>query len=95
MEIEVDNTSLLFKDLSQKEEVWMSHGDHVSQLPEGFKLLAKTSNNLVASIACEAKKIYCVQFHPEVRHTVNGNKMISNFVFEICKAQSNWSMKIT
>ncbi len=93
MEIEVDNTSLLFKDLSQKEEVWMSHGDHVSQLPEGFKLLAKTSNNLVASIACEAKKIYCVQFHPEVRHTVNGNKMISNFVFEICKAQSNWSMK--
>lgn len=93
MEIEVDNTSLLFKDLSQKEEVWMSHGDHVSELPEGFKLLAKTSNNLVASIACEEKKIYCVQFHPEVRHTVNGNKMISNFVFEICKAQSNWSMK--
>ncbi len=93
MEIEVDNTSLLFKDLSQKEEVWMSHGDHVSELPKGFKLLAKTSNNLVASIACEEKKIYCVQFHPEVRHTVNGNKMISNFVFEICKAQSNWSMK--
>ena len=71
----------------------MSHGDHVAKIPQGFKLLAKSQNGLVASIANEEKKIYCVQFHPEVRHTVNGNKMLHNFVFEICYANNNWSMK--
>ena len=71
----------------------MSHGDHVAKIPQGFKLLAKSQNGLVASIANEEKKIYCVQFHPEVRHTVNGNKMLHNFVFEICHANNNWSMK--
>ena len=76
-----------------EEEVWMSHGDHVAKIPQGFKLLAKSQNGLVASIANEEKKIYCVQFHPEVRHTVNGNKMLHNFVFEICHANNNWSMK--
>ena len=73
--------------------IWMSHGDHVAKIPQGFKLLAKSQNGLVASIANEEKKIYCVQFHPEVRHTVNGNKMLHNFVFEICHANNNWSMK--
>lgn len=94
MNILIEDKSLLFKDLYDEEEVWMSHGDHVAKIPQGFKLLAKSQNGLVASIANEEKKIYCVQFHPEVRHTVNGNKMLHNFVFEICHANNNWSMKI-
>lgn len=93
MNILIEDKSLLFKDLYDEEEVWMSHGDHVAKIPQGFKLLAKSQNGLVASIANEEKKIYCVQFHPEVRHTVNGNKMLHNFVFEICHANNNWSMK--
>lgn len=93
MNILIEDKSLLFKDLSDEEEVWMSHGDHVAKIPQGFKLLAKSQNGLVASIVNEEKKIYCVQFHPEVRHTVNGNKMLHNFVFEICHANNNWSMK--
>lgn len=93
MDILIEAKSLLFKGLDSKEEVWMSHGDHVAVIPQGFKLLAKSQNGLVASIANEEKKIYCVQFHPEVRHTINGNKMLHNFVFEVCKAQNNWSMK--
>ena len=93
MNILIEDKSLLFKNLSDEEEVWMSHGDHVAKIPQGFKLLAKSQNGLVASIANEEKKIYCVQFHPEVRHTVNGNKMLHNFVFEICHANNNWSMK--
>lgn len=93
MNILIEDKSLLFKDLYDEEEVWMSHGDHIAKIPQGFKLLAKSQNGLVASIANEEKKIYCVQFHPEVRHTVNGNKMLHNFVFEICHANNNWSMK--
>lgn len=93
MNILIEDKSLLFKDLYDEEEAWMSHGDHVAKIPQGFKLLAKSQNGLVASIANEEKKIYCVQFHPEVRHTVNGNKMLHNFVFEICHANNNWSMK--
>ncbi len=93
MNILIEDKSLLFKDLYDEEEVWMSHGDYVAKIPQGFKLLAKSQNGLVASIANEEKKIYCVQFHPEVRHTVNGNKMLHNFVFEICHANNNWSMK--
>lgn len=93
MNILIEDKSLLFKDLYDEEEVWMSHGDHVAKIPQGFMLLAKSQNGLVASIANEEKKIYCVQFHPEVRHTVNGNKMLHNFVFEICHANNNWSMK--
>lgn len=93
MNILIEDKSLLFKDLYDEEEVWMSHGDHVAKIPQGFKLLAKSQNGLVASIANEEKKIYCVQFHPEVRHTVNGNKMLHNFVFEICHTNNNWSMK--
>lgn len=92
MPISMLTTSPLFKDLAQKEEVWMSHGDHVAVIPDGFELVAKSINGIVAAIQNEEKKIYCVQFHPEVRHTVNGNKMLKNFVFEVCHAKNNWSM---
>lgn len=82
----------LFKGLPKHQDVFMSHSDSVSKLPEGFSLAAESDNGIVASIFDEKRQIYCVQFHPEVRHSVYGNDIIKNFVFEICKAQNNWSM---
>jgi len=73
--------------------VWMSHGDHVSQPPLGFKVLAKSNNNIISIIANENKKIYGLQFHPEVHHTYLGNEIISNFVFKICKTEKNWILE--
>ncbi|MDC0057096.1 glutamine-hydrolyzing GMP synthase [Alphaproteobacteria bacterium] len=73
--------------------VWMSHGDHVSQPPQDFKILAKSNNNIISIIANEQKAIYGLQFHPEVHHTYLGKKIISNFVFKICKAKNNWILE--
>ena len=73
--------------------VWMSHGDHVSQIPRGFKVLAKSNNDIISIIANEKEKIFGLQFHPEVHHTYLGNKIISNFVFKICKAKNNWILE--
>jgi len=73
--------------------VWMSHGDHVSQTPRGFKVLAKSNNDIISIIANEKEKLFGLQFHPEVHHTYLGNKIISNFVFKICKAKNNWILE--
>ena len=73
--------------------VWMSHGDHVSKTPRGFKVLAKSNNDIISIIANEKEKIFGLQFHPEVHHTYLGNKIISNFVFKICKAKNNWILE--
>ena len=73
--------------------VWMSHGDHVSQIPRGFKVLAKSNNDIISIIANEKEKLFGLQFHPEVHHTYLGNKIISNFVFKICKAKNNWILE--
>jgi len=90
--IDVLNKSLLFKGLPQTQNVWMSHGDYVSKLPDGFELVAKSHAGLNAAIENTEKNIYAVQFHPEVRNSEYGLDIISNFVFEICKAKANWSM---
>ncbi len=74
-------------------KVWMSHADEVSKLPNGFMVLASTQNSKFAIIGNENKKLYGVQFHPEVTHTENGKKIISNFIFLICKLKRNWSVK--
>ena len=74
-------------------KVWMSHADEVSKLPNNFKVLASTQNSKFAIIGNEIKKFYGVQFHPEVTHTENGKKIISNFIFLICKLKRNWSVK--
>lgn len=92
MGISLAQDCLLYKGLPNTQEVFMSHGDSVSQLPEGFSLAATSDNGITASIFNEDKKIYCVQFHPEVRHTIYGNDIIKNFVFEICQAKNNWTM---
>ncbi len=73
--------------------VWMSHGDKVTQLPEGFIATAKTASAPYAAIADDARRIYGVQFHPEVAHTPDGAKLIANFVRHICGCHGNWSMQ--
>jgi GMP synthase (glutamine-hydrolysing) len=72
-------------------DVWMSHGDRVIELPEGFKLMASTPNAPIAGIADEARGFYGVQFHPEVTHTRQGQRILSRFVLEICGCAGRWT----
>lgn len=87
------NQSSILKDMSDKSIVWMSHTDFVSEKPEGFDIIQKTDSCPVAAIANENKKIYAVQYHPEVNHTVEGKILIKNFLYEICKADGDWTME--
>ena len=73
--------------------VWMSHGDKVTELPPGFKLMASTDSCPIAGMADEARRFYGVQFHPEVTHTVQGQAMLERFVLGICGAQPDWVMR--
>jgi GMP synthase (glutamine-hydrolysing) len=91
--IDITGTSALFKGLKKKETVWMSHGDKVISLPDGFSIIASSNNSDFAAIENKKKKIYGVQFHPEVYHTVNGKKVLKNFLFDICRFKGSWSMK--
>ena len=90
--IDIIKDSLLFDSLPKKQDVWMSHGDYVEILPNGFNLIAKSSSGLFASIEDSKRNMYAVQFHPEVRNSIYGLDIIKNFVFKICKAKDNWSM---
>ncbi len=92
-EIEVTGDCALFKGLPEKQTVWMSHGDQVTTLADGFSAIAASQTCPFAASANEEKKIYTLQFHPEVRHSEYGLDILRNFVFEICKAQNNWTMK--
>jgi GMP synthase (glutamine-hydrolysing) len=74
-------------------KVWMSHGDKVTELPPGFKLMASTDSCPIAGMADEARQFYAVQFHPEVTHTVQGRAMLERFVLDICGTQPNWIMR--
>ena len=91
-EIEIAAKSQFFKGLKNK-QVWMSHGDSVKKIPAGFVVIAKTKSAPYAVIADEKRKIYGVQFHPEVVHSVDGKKMIENFVINIAGCKSEWTMK--
>jgi len=77
----------------KKVKVWMSHADQVTKLPRNFDLIASSQNSKFAIIENKSKKFYGVQFHPEVTHTENGKRLISNFIFLICKIKKNWSSK--
>ena len=88
--------SLLTKNFFKKKEmvkVWMSHADQVSKLPKNFNLIASSRNSKFAIVENKIKRFYGVQFHPEVTHTENGKKLLSNFIFFICKVKKNWSSK--
>lgn len=92
-EIDIIATSSLVSELPKKQVVWMSHGDQVTQLPEGFVSNAMTEICPIVMMSNEKRNLYGIQFHPEVRHTEYGNDMIRKFVFDICKAQNNWTME--
>ncbi|KAK5115641.1 GMP synthase (glutamine-hydrolyzing) [Meristemomyces frigidus] len=83
----------LFEGLQDDMEVWMSHGDKLSHMPEGFLTLATTPNSPYAGIAHEEKEYYGIQFHPEVTHTPRGKEVIENFAVKICKAKQDWTME--
>ncbi|MBQ7422935.1 MAG: glutamine-hydrolyzing GMP synthase [Prevotella sp.] len=91
----VDTENPLFKGFEQHSQVWMSHGDSITAIPEGFKVIASTADVKYAAFANEvshfSKGVWAVQFHPEVFHTVQGTLLLKNFVVDICGSRQNWS----
>lgn len=92
IEVTVDRTSKLFTDVSEKTICWMSHNDYISQLAPGFRASAHTDNCPYAAMENPEKKLYATQFHPEVLHTREGQKMLANFVFNVCGCAGDWKM---
>lgn len=91
-EIELLQGSQLTEGLDPLQTVWMSHGYHVTKVPEGFTIDAKTASCPVVMMSHAASKMYAVQFHPEVRHSVHGIEMLQHFIFDICQVEATWSM---
>lgn len=85
-------SSLVFGDTPDHQKVWMSHRDSVSCVPQGFSVTSSTDTCPIASMECAAKKLYATQFHPEVRHTQYGQKLLSNFLFKVCHLEPSWTM---
>ena len=91
-EVEVTDRGLLLAGLDARETVWMSHGDHVTRLPAGFVPTAGTANAALVGMEDRRRGIYCIQFHPEVSHTVHGSTVLHNFLFKACGATGDWTM---
>ncbi len=87
----IDNSNPLLKGVAQNSQVWMSHGDTITSLPEGFKIIASTAKVAVAAYQAEDEKLWGVQFHPEVFHTVDGTQILKNFVVDICGGKQDWN----
>lgn len=90
-ELNVKSEDPLMKGLKEKEVVWMSHGDKLTAMPKGFETLAKTTSSEFAAVADKSRRIYGVQFHPEVAHTNCGKQLLKNFVIDICGAVRDWT----
>src|SRR4051812_48653492 len=92
-EVRVSEPDTMFDGFSEGEEfaAWMSHGDHIESPPDGFVTTASSNGNPVSAFRHETKPIFGVQFHPEVAHTPRGHEIISNFLFEACKAEPDWT----
>ena len=86
-----DAKNPLFKGISENSQVWMSHGDTITALPEGFTAIASTEKVKYAAFASESERVWGVQFHPEVYHTVQGTQLLRNFVVDICGSRQDWS----
>ncbi|KOS03482.1 MULTISPECIES: glutamine-hydrolyzing GMP synthase [Paenibacillus] len=92
-DVQFNQDARLAKGLDSRQTVWMSHGDHVTDMPTGFTLDAGTESAPIAAMSNLERNLYAVQFHPEVRHSVQGNEMISNFLYEVCGCEGNWTME--
>ncbi len=92
-ELTVDLPIPLFADLPKRLDVWMSHGDRIDVLPDGFHPVAHTDNSPIAAIADLDRDIYGLQFHPEVIHTQDDNQLLANFVYEVCECGDEWTMQ--
>ena len=92
-ELTVDLPIPLFADLPKTIDVWMSHGDRIDVLPDGFHPVAHTPNSPIAAIADLDRDIYGLQFHPEVIHTQDDNQLLANFVYEVCECGDEWTMQ--
>ena len=88
-----DDSCILFKDLPKNGISWMSHGDYISEVPEGFKVTAHTAVCPTGAMANPDKKLYGVQFHPEVNHTENGKEMLYKFLYDVCGCKGEWKME--
>ena len=91
-ELKINNESVLFSDLENSLNVWMSHGDQVQDLPDDFELVASTETAPIAAMQHNSKPIYALQFHPEVTHTEDGKVVLDNFIFKVCNACKDWKM---
>lgn len=89
--IHIDKSKNLLSGVRKDTAVWMSHGDHLSTLPPGFEALAHTENIPYAAVGNDERKIYGLQFHPEVAHTEEGQRMLQNFLFRICGCEGSWT----
>lgn len=92
IEVSVDNNSVLFQNVSPRTICWMSHNDYISNIAPDFTICAHTANCPVAAAQNPERNLYAIQFHPEVLHTVEGAKMLSNFVYQVCGCVGDWKM---
>ena len=86
-----DESNILFKGFTPNSQVWMSHGDTITALPDGYKPIASTDDVKFAAYASTEMPVWAVQFHPEVFHSVQGSQLLSNFVVDICGSRQDWS----
>jgi GMP synthase (glutamine-hydrolysing) len=92
-ELTIKEPSGIFAGIDKKTKCWMSHGDTIGVLPRGFKTTASTPSTKIAAMANVSKRLYGLQFHPEVVHTIEGKRIIENFLFRICSCKKSWTMK--
>ena len=90
--VTVTTDSLLFAEMDAEQQCWMSHTDYISSVPQGFTINATTPHCACAGMEDTARKLYAVQFHPEVMHTLNGEQMLKNFVYKVCGCVGDWKM---
>ena len=92
-EVEVDTEDALFEGVSKTTVCWMSHTDYIAAVPQGFRTTAHTSVCPTAAMECAERRLYAVQFHPEVNHTEHGSEMLKSFLFKVCGCVGDWTME--
>jgi GMP synthase (glutamine-hydrolysing) len=92
-ELSIRKQAGMFSGVEKQTQCWMSHGDSIGELPDGFVITASTANTKVAATENVKRLFYGLQFHPEVAHTQAGKKMLANFLFDVCRCKKSWSMK--